>query len=125
MEYLLAKQFARELRKNQTDSEKIVWQLVRNRKFEDYKFTRQFVIEYKLESSVAKYFIVDFYCHEKKLILEIDGDYHKYQLRFDKNREAILKAYGFKIIRFANEEVEAEIDVVKAKLKEKLKSIPI
>ena len=62
---------------------------------------------------------------ETKSILEIDGDYHKYQLRFDKNREAILKAYGFKIIRFANEEVEAEIDVVKAKLKEKLKGIPM
>ena len=97
--------YARELRSNQTKAEATFWDYVRNRRFHGYKFTRQYIVEYKILTNSAKYFIVDFYCHEKKLIVEIDGEIHKYQLQADKEREEILKVYKYKIIRFQNGEI--------------------
>lgn len=122
MDYSTIKEFARNLRKNQTEAEWIIWNLVRNRELHGYKFTRQFVIEYKIDSPASHFFIVDFYCHEKKLIIEIDGEYHKYQLTADKEREDIIRAYGFRIIRFENNEVLNDIDNVTGKLFELLKN---
>jgi len=101
MNYSRILEYARELRKNQTKAEKYFWRVVRNRKFQGYKFNRQFIIEHESHS----FFIADFYCHEKKLIVEIDGDVHRAQVEYDKIREEILQDLGFRIIRFKNEEV--------------------
>jgi len=105
MKYTTALEYARQLRKNQTGAEKIFWSKVRNRKFHDIKFTRQYIVEHKLLSATNKYFIVDFFCHSKKLIVEIDGEIHKYQLNEDKDREDILKAYGYRLVRFDNDDI--------------------
>ena len=105
MNYALIRNYARQLRTNQTPAETFVWDKVRNRNFHGFKFTRQYIISFKLYTPNIQYFIVDFYCHEKKLILEIDGEYHNYQLEADIERDKILNAYGYKVLRLTNEEV--------------------
>jgi very-short-patch-repair endonuclease len=89
---------AKELRKNMTKAEKVFWDRVRNRKFCGLKFRRQHPVEY---------YIADFYCPEKKLVIEIDGKIHD-QIEIkerDKNRDAEIKKYDLKILRFKNEEI--------------------
>ena len=113
-------EFSRTLRKNQTPAENIFWQNVRNKKFLGLKFNRQFVIEHESRS----YFIADFHCFEKKLIVEIDGDVHKYQLEYDRIREDILKEMGYSIVRFKNEDVLHNWDKVENELKDKLSPNP-
>ena len=73
MNYALIRNYARQLRTNQTPAETFVWDKVRNRNFHGFKFTRQYIISFKLYTPNIQYFIVDFFCHEKKLILELDG----------------------------------------------------
>ncbi len=73
------KLFARELRKNQTKAVRIVWEYVRNRKLNNLKFRRQHV-------HVIEGFFVDFYCHQLKLVIEIDGKIHDKQEEYDELR---------------------------------------
>ncbi len=116
MKYSQILSYARDLRKNQTKAEAFFWSKVRNRKFLGLKFNRQFIIQHDHSS----YFIADFHCFEKKLIIEIDGKIHLKQLEYDQIREEILKEMGYSIIRFQNEEVLKEWPKVKSKLQEKL-----
>jgi type I restriction enzyme M protein len=90
---------ARELRKNQTEAEELLWQLLRNRQLNNLKFRRQ----HPLKAG----FILDFYCAESKLGIEIDGGYHneKEQREYDAERAKIIQEYGIRIIRFTNEQV--------------------
>ncbi len=104
---------ARELRKKQTEPEELLWQLLRNRQLNDLKFRRQHPLKVG--------FILDFYCAEAKLGIEIDGDYHnkeEQQLR-DAERTKIISEYGIRIVRFTNEQVLQNIvqvlnDIIKA-----------
>ena len=69
------------------------------------KFTRQFPIEWKVDSEKSNFFIVDFHCHQYKLVIELDGKYHnkeEVKLR-DRERSEILRGMGYNIIRFKNE----------------------
>lgn len=116
MKYSQIQTYARELRKNQTKAEAFFWSKVRNRQFLGLKFNRQFIIEYK----DSKYFIVDFHCHEKKLIIEIDGKIHLQQIEEDQNREEILKEMSYRILRLKNEEVMNDWKKVEVKLLEQL-----
>ena len=100
--------FAKENRKNLTEAEAIMWNELRNRKLASFKFRRQ--------HPIAGY-IPDFVCIEKKLIIEIDGEYHdeKGQKEFDAGREDWLKENGFFMLRFTNNEVLTNInDVLKS-----------
>jgi very-short-patch-repair endonuclease len=89
---------AAELRKSMTYAEKVLWQQLRNRKVEGLKFRRQHPVSI---------FILDFYCHEKKLAIEVDGGIHQSedQREWDKNRTFELNELGITVLRFANEEV--------------------
>ncbi len=109
-------EFAKRNRKNLTDTEDKVWQLVRNRNIDNFKFRRQHPIAG---------FIPDFVCLEMKLIIEIDGGYHnkEEQIIFDEAREKWLKEFGFDIIRFTNEQVLEDISAVKKLIAEKLKTL--
>ena len=78
---------------------------------------RQFIIEHANIMGNKQFFIVDFYCHEKKLIIELDGKIHDYQIQSDFEREEILRKMGFQIIRFKNEEVLKHWEIVARKLK--------
>ena len=67
---------ARELRNNMTESEKLLWKELRGRKVSGLRFLRQHPILYKGNLSKYNYFIADFYCNEKKVIIEVDGPIH-------------------------------------------------
>jgi len=86
---------ARSLRKNQTNAEEVFWQLVRSKKFNDLKFRRQ--------HQIGSY-IVDFYCHSEKLVIELDGGVHSKleQKAKDTKRDKYLTSLGNKVIRFEN-----------------------
>jgi len=105
---------ARLLRKKQTGAEKILWEMLRNKKLDGYKFKRQHGFGT---------FIVDFYCYASKLIIEIDGKIHekKEQKERDFIREEVLIDSGFKVIRFTNDEVIDEIDYVINEIRKELK----
>jgi very-short-patch-repair endonuclease len=96
---------AQQLRKKMTEAEKILWKRLRNRKFEGLKFRRQHPVGY---------FIVDFYCHEKRLVVEVDGSIHDLEevKERDENREAELKNLGLTVVRFTNNEVIYHINKV-------------
>jgi len=115
----IAKATCRELRKNQTNAEKIFWEHVRNRKFMGLKINRQFPIFYDLLGKET-FYIADFYCHEKKLVIELDGKIHERQKEQDKIRTEILQELGLKVIRFKNDEIEQNINQVLQTLKNKI-----
>lgn len=97
------KQRSRELRKQMTPAEKILWQHLRAKRFNGLKFRRQQVIEG---------FIVDFYCHSLGLIIEVDGEIHDHQQEYDRHRENVLISRGLNIIRFTNQQVTKDIETV-------------
>ena len=109
---------ARKLRQRMTEEEKILWQRLRNRKLLGLKFLRQHPIIYDHLNYKPKYFIPDFYCDEKKLIIEIDGKIHDFHKQRDLDREAILRDMDFHILRIKNEEVSSDIIGVLHKIKQ-------
>ena len=81
------KKHARELRRNLTDSEKELWEQLRNRRLSGYKFLRQHPIIYKVDYKGLNYFIADFYCDSKKAVIEIDGLIHDEKEEYDQFRD--------------------------------------
>ncbi|MFM2310980.1 MAG: hypothetical protein RLZZ04_256, partial [Cyanobacteriota bacterium] len=96
-------QRARELRKQQTPAEKILWECLRDRRLLNAKFRRQHNIEQ---------IIADFYCHEARLIIEVDGGIHQQQQERDRIRDDWASDRGFKVLRFTNQEVFEDIEGV-------------
>jgi len=88
----------REMRKGATDAETLLWQLLRDRQLMNFKFRRQYAIDR---------FIVDFYCHEASLVIELDGGGHNEneQADYDRQRTARLEELGLRVIRFWNHEM--------------------
>ncbi|RMG54030.1 MAG: endonuclease domain-containing protein [Bacteroidetes bacterium] len=109
--------FAREMRKNPTPAEKYFWGKVRNRQLDGKKFNRQFIMQHDEVMDVPHFFIADFYCHEHRLVVELDGGIHKQQADYDKIREEVLKEMGFSIIRFPNELVLGDWPTVERRLR--------
>lgn len=103
--------FARELRKDQTTSEIFLWKLIRKKRLLGLRFLRQYRIEHSNIMSIKNYFFVDLYCHELKLIIEVDGEIHLLQKEYDQEREDILTQMGYNVYRIKNEEVKS-IDIV-------------
>jgi len=99
---------ARNLRKNQTDTEQILWLQLRKKRFLKYKFRRQFPIEP---------YVVDFICLELKLIIELDGSQHSEQVDQDAERTLFLNQRGFKVLRFWNNEVFRNLEGVMESLR--------
>jgi very-short-patch-repair endonuclease len=96
---------ARFLRENMTHYEKLLWEKLKLKQICGVRFRRQHPIDF---------FIADFYCHEARLVVEIDGEIHNYQREHDDGRSAEMERYYIKVIRFTNSEVECKIeDVVK------------
>ena len=108
------KAMAAELRKNMTIAEKVLWQQLRKNQIDGLKFRRQHPVDI---------FILDFYCHERKLAIEVDGGIHNQidQKEWDENRTYELNEFGIKILRFTNEDViDGTKEVIKS-IKEFLK----
>ena len=98
-------EYSRALRKNQTQAEAIVWDLLRNRRFMDKKFLRQHPISISISGQTI-FYILDFYCLEHKIGVELDGKIHEKgdQPEYDKFREKEIKEQlSIDIIRFRNE----------------------
>jgi len=93
---------ARELRKNSTFTEVLLWKAIKNKKL-GVEFHRQVPIHN---------FIVDFYCHELKLAIEIDGESHNDKEEYDREREKILESFGVKFIRFSTIDIRKTMNGV-------------
>ena len=106
---------ARELRRPQTPAETTLWRVLRNRNLQ-YKFRRQHPIEN---------FIVDFYCAQAKLCIEIDGFTHlePSQAEYDAARTTYLEESGYKVIRFTNDDVRHNLDAVVGEIIRKIEII--
>ncbi len=119
----VAKVVCRDLRKRGTKTEQRLWEKLRNRKLLNKKFYRQYPLFYDLTGKES-FFFADFYCYEAKLIIELDGEIHKYKLKEDKIRTNILNMLGLKVIRFKNKEVEENLDLVLEKIEEEILTLP-
>jgi very-short-patch-repair endonuclease len=111
----------RELRKNQTPEEELLWNELRNRKLNGIKFFRQHPITYGFYKSYL-FFVADFYCAEHKFIIELDGKYHEHQKEKDQSREEAIKEKGLRVLRIKNEEMKS-IEKVKEKILETAASL--
>ncbi len=100
---------AEELRKNQTEDERLLWLYLKSNQLE---------VRFKRQHPVWMY-IADFYCHELKLVIELDGSIHgvKEVAEHDKLREEDILSFGIKVIRFTNKEVRTNIDNVIERIK--------
>lgn len=96
---------AKNLREKMTEAEKILWSRLSNKQINNCRFKRQHPIAN---------FIADFYCHQAKLIIEVDGDIHlqRDQIIYDKKRSLVLEGLGCRILRFTNNEVKNQIEKV-------------
>ena len=103
-----AKQRCRELRRQSTSAERLFWEKVRNRQFLGLKFYRQHPFFFSV-SDHETFAIADFYCHEKRVVIEIDGQIHNEQEEMDAARSDVLNACGVSVIRFTNKEVEEDM----------------
>ena len=106
---------ARSLRKETTEAEEKLWQVLRNRAFDGYKFRRQ--------HPIGKY-IADFYCHENKLVVEVDGGCHNEaeQKKYDAARTQAINEFGVRVIRFTNDEILNSLPEVLKKISEAMHS---
>jgi very-short-patch-repair endonuclease len=100
---------ARALRRNMTPAERILWEKLRHNRLNGFQFRRQQIIDT---------YIVDFYCHSKALIIEVDGDIHDLQQEYDEERDNHLRARGFRILRVSNQDVREELLTVLQKILE-------
>lgn len=90
---------AKQMRQLPTEAEALAWELLRDRRCNGLKFRRQQVI---------RGFIVDFYCAEKRLAIELDGAIHDTQMEYDQARDAFLKTLDVQVVRIRNEELSRE-----------------
>ena len=101
------------LRRSMTKSEAVLWKRLKDRKLFNSKFRRQHPVNI---------FIVDFYCHEYKLVIEVDGDIHNDEIasQYDLGRTEVLNKFGLKVIRFTNDQVLYSLNSVIEKIQREI-----
>jgi very-short-patch-repair endonuclease len=99
---------ARQFRKEPTVSEKILWQALRGRKLDGWKFRRQQPIGT---------FVVDFFCASERLIVEVDGLIHETQHELDQQRQELLESLGLRFVRVSSEQIETDLTAILAKIR--------
>ena len=105
----------RELRQKATPSEQILWQALRNRQLLGFKFGRQHYVSIAGHEQPMRFYIADFFCHEAKLIVELDGSAHDGYEFFDAIRDNALEVLGIRVLRFQNFGME-DLDKVLARI---------
>ena len=115
--YGLLKELAKKQKENPTDAEVFLWKNLKGKQL-GLKFRQQHIIDQ---------FIADFVCLEKRLIIEVDGEYHSLpEVKIsDSERTEILNELGYKVIRFTNEEVLNDIDRVLSEIQNTLNTLPL
>jgi very-short-patch-repair endonuclease len=101
------------LRKTQTDAEAALWDRLRDRRFMDYKFNRQY--------GIGEY-VADFYCPRNRLVIEIDGSQHYTEdgRKYDESREKYMSSLSIKTVRFSNLDVLQNIEGVLSEISKEL-----
>src|SRR5262245_54310762 len=107
-------QRAKELRKEMTPEEKVLWQHLRGNRLHGLHFRRQQIIDG---------FIVDFYCHAAGLVVEVDGSAHDDRAEYDTERDQLLTARGLQVVRVTNDEVRAKLSEVLARIENVTKQL--
>ncbi len=104
-EFIGLVELARRLRGRQTPAEEVMWEVLRGRKFLGLKFRRQHRVGT---------FIIDFFCQEQRLVIELDGGVHSTaeQAAIDENRDAFFEEVSHTVLRFPNERVFEQMDRV-------------
>jgi very-short-patch-repair endonuclease len=110
--YKFVKEMRDVMKQNPTETEKIMWEYLRNKKT-GHKIRRQHIIDD---------YITDFVCLSKNIVIEIDGKIHLKQKEYDEIRTQRLNELGYEVIRFTNEEVFSDPELVTSKIKQKLDS---
>ena len=109
------KAFVRHLRKEMTEPERKLWAMLKDRRFESFKFRRQVPL--------GRY-VVDFACFEKRLIVEADGGQHS-ESAHDETRDAWLRSQGFRVLRFWNSDIHHSLDVVMMTISGRIEGRPL
>ena len=106
---------ARRLRRNKTPAEQKLWEALKGKKLGGLKFRTQHPVGP---------FILDFYCPARKLVVELDGEVHEKQADYDESRTQQLENYGYRVIRFRNEEVLDDLPSVFERILQAAQSSP-
>ncbi len=106
----------RDLRQRETTAESLLWEQIRERRLDGLKFRRQ----YPVPDTV---YVVDFYCHESRLIVELDGPIHEQQQPADSARQQHLESLGYHILRFSNAQVFTGLDSVLTTILDKHRAV--
>ena len=101
------KDIRKSLRRSMTLAEAALWRALRGRGAGGYKFRRQ--------QGIGPY-VLDFYCPELRLCVELDGSSHNYRFEYDEQRTAFLNEQGIRVVRFSNEQVWASVDGIVAEI---------
>jgi very-short-patch-repair endonuclease len=112
-------ELAKSLRNTMTYHESFLWEKLKGKQIYGVRFRRQHAIDF---------YIVDFYCQEARLVIEVDGEIHNDRIEYDDGRSAEMEKFGIKVIRFTNFEVENNIGKVIKRIetivKERIESPP-
>jgi len=98
-----------------TSAKKILWLKISKKQLNGFRFRRQ--------HSIGRY-IADFYCHDLRLIVELDGNIHYETKEYDTDRDEFLKACGYTVLRFQNDEILNSLDDVLDRIKSCIISLP-
>ena len=109
--YPYLKNSRKQMRDDMTEAESLLWKCLKSKQI-GVKFRRQHIIDN---------FIPDFVCLSCKLIIEVDGEIHKFQKKYDDERTKFLNERGYRVLRFNNEEILNEIELVIQKIKENIR----
>ncbi|UZD38744.1 endonuclease domain-containing protein [Capnocytophaga ochracea] len=107
------REFARFLRNNSTLSEVLLWKQIKN---------KSLGVEFKRQVPILEY-IVDFYCQELRLVIEVDGNTHDFRYVEDKTRQKEIEKWGVTFIRFSNEEIKTNMFSVILSLESKIEEL--
>jgi very-short-patch-repair endonuclease len=111
-----ATELARDLRRRSTDAEQVLWEALRGRKLEGHKFRRQ--------HPLGPY-VVDFWCPEHALVVELDGPIHDQLAGHDPERTAEIESHGYQVVRFRNDDVLNNLDSVLQRIRSVLRTSPL
>ena len=112
MKYKQACSYAEEMRANPTPGAQAFWEKVKEKRFHKLKFDQQFPIEYARSS----YFVAEFLCAGKKLIIEIEGDPDLSDWDYTKARDEILSDVGYHVVRFTPDQVQQRWEDVEQRI---------
>ena len=107
-------EIAREFRKDPMPGEKILWNALRGKRLDGIKFRRQ---------QPTGYFVVDFYSSAYRLVAEVDGQIHAFQINADRSRQEILEILGLVVLRIKSETVEKNLPIVLALIRDSIRLI--